>query len=625
MTIDNIIGSFLKACILVALCILPGAFVAANEGLTGPVQLPKPPPPQEPRLPMDTQLWRAEAKYIEMARHDFEQVRDDFSRRGMRLRDDGRVHVEVVGPSGEDAIPASLVESVGGEVNLIWRHRADLWVPADRLSDLARQLPEGYFLERPHPNDTDHQGTITTNSQSYIDGGSDGSGITIAVIDIGYDELVDAQAAGTAPSGGQLWTGGGDWPGSGNHGTGSTESVFAHAPEANYRLYSTRSISQAADAVDDAIENGADIITHSLSRYNQGWADDSGDACEYANTASRAGVLFFTSAGNRARKHWQGVMNSSDNEWHQFSGSDQTIRVELPNEAGATFYLQWDDSTDSYLYDLYLFEEVNGSLEELDSDTGPFADRFKTIRYENDTGDTQYVHVAVHHRAGGNTELELFMHGRDGGRNFQHQVPESSTTSPSNCLGSNVISNGAVSWVNHDEPSGATGIATGYSSRGPTNGGRTRPHLAGPTNVSTTCCGGAFGGTSSAAPNNAGMAAALWSAHPNYRASAIRWLIYRKAALWKDWGAAGKNNTYGHGGTLLADFVPNSVWLARGYLNSNNEHRGPYYTAQAAYDYAPNGSTIRIFPGGSYPEPVDMSGSKSVRVESIELDATIGN
>jgi hypothetical protein len=569
----------------------------------------------------------------------FATVQDELDRRGISLRNDGRVNVEIIGQQGQPAVNAQLIEAVGGHFNGEWQHRRDVWIPIHQLTNLALTLPEGYFMQRVGPLNFDGhgQGPTVTNADTYIAGGADGTGITIAVIDGGYQQLVASQNMGHAPTGGQVTTlvcsgasctevdaDDDDFVSSTNHGTGCVEAAFSSAPGANYRIYTISSITHMALAVQDAIINGAHIATHSLSRYNQGWADNTGDAVAVANAAADAGMLFFTSAGNRACQHWQGTMNPDGDGWHRFSGSDITNTITLADGAGGGFYLQWNTAGGTFDYDLYLFDS---NMNELAKSTNS-GNTFEEFSYTNNTGGTQTVHLAVLRDSGGNTEFELFFHAGGcntcSGCNFEYAVAASSTTSPSNSTRPNVISNAAVDWSQHTSPAGSIGIIQNYSSRGPTNSGAIRPDISGPTNTATSCCGGSFGGTSSATPNNAGVAAALWSAHPQFNADAIRWLMFEKAELWRDWGTPGKDTIYGHGGSILLNFVPDAVWLARGYNNVGNNPNGPFFTFQAAYNAAVNNGHIHIFPGGNYPEPFMSSASKNVRVETVENIAVLG-
>lgn len=589
---------------------------------------PDPPVSGKPaELPMQPILWEAEKLGLRVAEGlesmDSAELRSALAGRDIHLDQDHMVHVEIIGPEGADAASDlnGLPELVGGQLRGTWRHRADVWAPLERLSDLAGRLPQDYFMERAHPHSEDHQGPEVVNSESYINAGRDGSGITIAIIDSGYAGRNASISAGTFPPAAQRTeidlTGWG-FPGTSNHGTGSTESAFAHAPGADYILYRISGITQSALAVQDAINRGANIITHSLSRYNQGWGDNTGSAVAFANNAATNGLLFFTSAGNRARQHWQGAMNPGSNNWHNF-GSGETIRIWMPSGAGGNFYLQWNTAASSFNYDIYLYDDGVDNI--LASSANSGTNVFESFGYTNNTGSGRWVRLGVFRRAGGNTEFEVFMHGSGAG-DFNQFVSASSTTSPSNSTNANVISVGAVHWNNFESPNDTDGIIMSYSSRGPTNGGRVRPDVAAPTNVSTTCCGGSFGGTSSASPNAAGAAAALWSAHPDWNASAVRWMLYQKAALWKNWGpGSGKSNTYGMGGIVLMDYMTNQVWLARSFFNTIDADWGPYYTLQGAYDAAPSNANILVFPGGTYTETFNLSG-KSARIISIENQAS---
>lgn len=220
--------------------------------------------------------------------------------------------------------------------------------------------------------------------------------------------------------------------------------------------------------------------------------------------------------------------------------------------------------------------------------------------------------------------MEVFFHEGSGSGNFQRQVAAGSNTSPSNTTDTRVISNAAVTVGLHDSPGGTSGIIAGYSSQGPSNGGMTLPDLTGPTDTTTTSYGGTFGGTSCATPNNAGAACAFWSSRTGYSNTAIRWLLFEHADVFKDWGAAGDDNIYGHGGTFVFDYAANTTWLARGYGNVAESSTGPNYTSQAAYNAAASSGRLLIFPGGNYPETVNMTGTKSLNVETVENNANLG-
>lgn len=621
----------------------------------------KPPP----ELRMQTILWDAE----DLANDLLPQGRDndlkqELTRRGMVLRDDNKIQVEIIGQEGGAPVGPQMLEPFGGEISNVWRHRVDAWVPVVRLSTLARALPTGYFMERadvpmldwdfPYkpkwqpPDDfgpvlgsgwpewlrvgggevggTDGsvggEGATAINSDGYTPGGS---GRVIAVIDSGYISLTAARNNGDAPTVANTtqinYTPSAFESGT-QHGTGCVEAVFDHAPAATYRLYKIDSLTDMGTAVNDAQANGVDVFSHSLSRYNTGWADNTGDACAAAADAANGGALFFTSAGNRAQDHWQGSFSDGDGDgWHQFSGGDETIDIVLQPNASASYYLAWNTAGGTSDYDLYLYASNLTTILASSTNNG---NTFESFSYTNG-GSTTTVHLSVKHDGGSTAQFELFTHDSGGTGSYEYQVAAGSTTSPSNSTNANVISNGAVVWQSFTSPNGTSGIIANYSSQGPTNGGSTKPDLTGPTNTTTVAYGGAFGGTSAATPNNAGAAAAFWSAHSGYNNSAIRWLLQSQADYWRDWGAAGNDNIYGVGGAILVDYVANTRWLVRNYGNTTNTSTGPYYTSQAAYEGVPSGGRVLEFPGSSYPEILNALGTKSAFWEVANTSATFGD
>src|SRR5690606_12920067 len=153
-----------------------------------------------------------------------------------------------------------------------WRNRADLWVPVEALTGVARALPPGYFIERADagwPDAVGGEGATAINSAVYRDAGQNGAGLTIAVIDSGFANFTAARNAADAPPAIRTTTinyAAAPWEDNTNdsqHGTGCTEAAFDHAPGANYRLYKTDSVTDLGTAVNDCIANGVDIITHS--------------------------------------------------------------------------------------------------------------------------------------------------------------------------------------------------------------------------------------------------------------------------------------------------------------------------------------------------------------------------
>lgn len=559
-------------------------------------------------------------------------LQETLTRQGMTVTADGRVHVEIVGPVGGPAVAEQQITRFEGTLDNVWRHRADAWVPALQLINLARSLPAGYFMLRaavPSLDAVAGEGPGAIGSDSYRDGGADGTGIVIALIDSDYLGFADAQANGDAPAEDHLtrinYTAH-PFEYFSTHGTGCVETIYDHAPGATYRLYCVDSVTDLGVAVDDALSYSADIFSHSMSWYNQGWADDSGDACAAANAAAEGRALLFTSAGNRALEHWQGAYHSGDGDlWHEWSSGDELLQITVAPQGYAVVYLSWDTTFGAKDFDLYLYDSSGSYALAWSTNTGNETFEWTSWFNEslNETVQINIVVIAKYNPYPPQESHEIEVFGSLGWATWdEYDIPASSTTCPSNSTNPNVISVGAVDWSNHTSDNGTDGIIMNYSSHGPSNSMMIIPDLCGPTNTTGFTYPNGFGGTSCATPNNAGAAAAFWSADRWLIASAIRWLMFEKAANWKDWGFPGHDTIYGWGGSHLVSYRPHTLWIARDYGNTGNNRSEPFYTVQAAHDAAVAGGSLRIFLGGDYPEPVLLN--KQVHVETVLHPSTLG-
>lgn len=562
------------------------------------------------------------------------QRASELESRGLVVSE-GRVHVEVVAPEGVEAGPGVDIARFGGVVHGTYRNRVDAWVPPDRLIELAGALPPGFVLERASAPQTDEvagegPGTAVVNSAGYRDGGSNGAGVTIAVIDSDWQGLTAARNNGDAPTaantttmnyaGGTFESGSSSSP---THGTGCLEAAFDHCPGATWRLYKVATATDVGTAVTDAIANGVDVISHSLSWYNLGWDDNSGAACAAANQASNAGILFVTSAGNRAQDHWQGTFNPGavDQNLHDWVNGDEALSLTVAPNSTATFTMSWNTAGGSFDYDLYLYD---ASLTNILARGVNAGNQFESFGWANTSSSPVTAYLVVQRYSGGITEFEIF--GNNNVSNYEHVVAAGSNTSPSNATGDLVLSVGAVPWNSYGQANGSNPIA-GYSSQGPSNSGMSPvPDLVGPTNTAgfTYPAPGGFGGTSSATPNVAGALCAFWSDDPAYSGLAVSWLAGEQARIWRDWGVpgSGSDNVYGAGPCHIVDFVSNTTWVAKSFGNVGNQANGPYFTVLAGRNATATGGRLLIFPGGSYPENLTLD--RAMRIETVGFPATIG-
>lgn len=537
---------------------------------------------------------------------------------GLPLTRDDRIVAQVGHEPGTALLGAAWLAGFGAEIT--GRFAGDLEIAIDPtlLDDLAAALPAGVRLEHPGHFALDAiegEGPAVTGSKPYRDLGLDGTGIKIAVIDGGYTGLGTAQAAGDAPVGPAVtlvdYTTDAVFASGSTHGTGCVESVYDHAPGATYRLYKVDTAVDLNTAVADAIANGVDIISHSISWFNQGWGDDSGPACAAANAAAAAGILFFTSAGNRARQHWQGAFADGDLDGlHEWGPGDEGLDILIPAGATANLYLSWAPGTGPKDYDLFLVDTAGTVL--ISSTSGPGS--FEFVSWTNPGATSKAARVRAVKVSGAATELELFF--TPGGVPFdlaEHRVEAGSTTSPSNATQPNVIAVGAVDQGSFQRSNYTSGIIEAYSSQGPSNGGAILPDVVSPTNIAGTVYL-SFGGTSAATPNAAGFTAVLWSCDPSEPASDVIARVREWAGCQRDFGARGSDHVYGEGGLWLPPYLD---------CNSNSEADACDILTGASADVNCNGivedllcdADERIFRVPPIVQPFDFySGSAGIRV-----------
>jgi hypothetical protein len=603
----------MRTVIVVTTLLLAVAAVARDE--MPPVPAPE---PTLQRLPLTSWLDRfAQRAGAKAAGEDFVRAAAAV---GLRGRADGLVNVEIVGPVGGAPVDDALIRRHGGEVDAVWRHQTSAWLPPPRARALAGDLPDGYLLRDANlPLDND-EGPGVAGSDTYRDGGADGSGITIGIIDRNFAQLNTLQVTSPGDVPAVIvphdYTGNGAYSGTVLHGTGQVECVYDHAPGATYHIFRIANSTHLGTAIDDAIDAGVDILSATQSWYNEGWNDGSGTANAAIDEAGDAGILYFNSAGNRAQTHWQGTFADNDgDDWHGWDNGVDEINNFTAGAGDQIFlYLCWDTDPGTTNYDFYL-TDTGGNI--LDSSTSG-GETFEKIVWTNpDTVNAAAVGLAVRRVSGSAVEFEVFKHNSAA---FEHIVRESSITPPTNNLHANTISIGAVQhWVY--DPAQADPIA-GYSSVGPTNEGRRVLDLAAPTNTNTVAYGGDFTGTSAATPNAAGIAAALWSSVPQLSAAGVRQLLFHQAELMADWGPAGVDQDYGHGGMFLHPWAADTEWVDRDGGNTGASATLPWYRVSDAYTAVPSGGRILML-GGSYPSPLTMS--RPLTMETVVESAVVGD
>ena len=575
----------------------------------------------------------------------------------VEVREDDKVFVEIIGPPrgrldrdlnlaafaargievGQPVDPAFTRGKAQVHVPLSRTdERAEAWLPLAAIEHLEGLLPKGWRVRAVHPLERDQaavagEGPTRINSNTYTAGGANGAGLTIAVIDGNFAGLTQARTNGDAPAATQINLASGAFEsGTSTHGTDCVQNVFDHAPGAVFRIYRIGTSTDYTAVITDCLANNVNIISHSLSQYNEGWGDDTGITCQQATRAAQAGILFFTSCGNRANSHYEGAFVDADGDgFHEFAPGDETIDVligvdALGNNIGGSHYLSWSNAASDF--DLLLYDNANPRNLVANGATAG-AGMFETFPYTIPGAQTTF-HLSVRRRDGPTAStIEIFSHNSATWN--EYAVAAGSNTAPSNATHPGVIAVGAVTQASYGSAAGSNVIA-GYSSRGPSNGGMSLPDLCGPTDTlvfpqpAPPNPANRFGGTSCATPNAAGAAAAFWSADLNLNADGILWLLSNQAGLFRDWGSAGFDGIYGSGGVRVVDFRAGTRWLARNYPGTLDDGTVPFHTVEGAHLRVPNGGRLLIFGAnfGTFSEPVQLGHiGKGFTVDVVPLTA----
>ncbi|MDD2912739.1 MAG: CARDB domain-containing protein, partial [Candidatus Bipolaricaulis anaerobius] len=383
-------------------------------------------------------------------------------------------------------------------------------VPLSQLESFLAQVGPGVYVRLPyvpHELAVPSQGASLVGASAFHSAGIRGSGVKVAVIDLGFSGLATSQAQGDLPY--SVVTR--DFTGTGietgiSHGTAVAEIVYDIAPDAQLYLVKIGNEVDLDNAVTYCISEGISIINHSLGWYNTNFYDGTGTIADIARRATSAGILWIQAAGNSGLKHYGATFTDGDSDgWHD---TDVTFTSTAGQQIA--FYLTWDAwPATGDDYDLYLFGPT-GTLVASSTATQGGTEQ-PTERITTTAGSSGTYRVRIQKASGATRRLSLFSIVQD----VTPAVPASSMPAPANAA--EVLSVGAINWTNY-----TSGPIAPYSSRGPTGDGRAKPDLAAPDNVTTgVSYYSPFPGTSAAAPHVAGVAALLKAEAPTLNRSSL--------------------------------------------------------------------------------------------------------
>jgi uncharacterized repeat protein (TIGR01451 family) len=534
----------------------------------------------------------------------------------------GKVRVVVESlPTQESAVSTEIV-AAGGFVETRAGRLLQAYVPPSSLPGLAAYRGAS-IVRRPYlvePLAISSEGVAGTNADDWQAAGIDGTGVKVAIIDLGFQGYAASQAAGELPA--SITTidrCGGRFATATVHGTGVAEIVHDVAPGAALTLICVDTEVELALAAADAKAAGIRIVNHSVGWFNTSRGDGGGGAGTpdaIVADARAHGILWLNAAGNQAAKHWSGTFLDAGGtggtpEFHAFAGPDDGNDVTVVGGETITVALKWDAwPTTAQDYDLYLYRASDPSLpvaeatSDQSSSTGP---PVEALTYTN-TGATDTFEIAIHRfSASQSPRLDLFYVGRSP---LQYAVAAGSVLEPASSP--HALAVGAVCWQ------GST-LAT-YSSQGPTIDGRTKPDLVAPDSVSSgtygpssSCQTSGFAGTSAASPHVAGVAALILDDYPTLTESQLRALVLSDT---QDLGAAGADSLFGAGKLTLPTAGPTitQASTASGSTSTTITPVGRLDTKGAKTTYrweygttVSYGSTTPIQTQAPAPVPVDVA------------------
>jgi subtilisin family serine protease len=456
----------------------------------------------------------------------------------LNIKDRDEVTVYVMNEPGSTVDEAKL-QALGGKIVKRADKISKVTAPIHMLTAIADQVSGISFIKPPDrliPVAVQSEGVNLTSAASYHLSGYDGSGVNVAVIDVGFVGLSSAISNGDLPNS-VIKVNFTSEPETEEHGTAVAEIVYDMAPGANLYLLRVFDVFDFWDAKDYAVSHGIDIINSSVVAFNTNFYDG---ACYYnypvcaANDAyDNHGILWVNAAGNQAKRHYEATFTDSDSDgWHNISGTDETINITASAGQTIEVYLTWNAwaATDQD-YDLYL---LDGSLNQVEwsitRQTGG-QEPSEQISYTVPSTGSYYLSI-FRFSTTSNHKLELYSVNHD----LSPAEASSSLVNPADAGGAMAV--GAIDYLDW-----TTGPQEAFSSQGPTNDGRIKPDICGPDQVLNFTFG-TFSGTSAASPHVAGAAALILSRYPSYDASQI-WDCLASSAI--DMGSGGKDNIYGHG------------------------------------------------------------------------------
>ena len=370
--------------------------------------------------------------------------------------------------------------------------------------------------------------------------GIDGTGVKVAVIDLGFIGLAARIAEGELPNivianlpgtnDDAIETGS-------SHGVGVAEHLADMAPGAEIHCIKAVDTVDLQNATTYIADNNISIVNHSVGWVLQSYYDDTGWINVVVNNSrDNDGVFWSLSAGNSALRHWRGGWVDDDgDDFLDFATNDDRLDI-TTQFTTVQLFLNWNQYGNSLTdLDLYIYDKNDLVVA---SSTGPQSGAeipSESVTFTLDTNLTPYT-IEIHAFAGPTADLDITLFSFN--NNLEHAVAASALMDPANAHGTYT-----VAAINHTGWTNSSPQVASYSGKGPTNDGRQKPNIAAPDGTDSRTYGASFG-TSFSAPTVAGAAALLLEEDPTRTAGDLE---ARLTALAKDIGTPGIDMNSGAG------------------------------------------------------------------------------
>ena len=450
-------------------------------------------------------------------------------------------------------------------------------------------------------------GAVAHGADAWQAAGYKGQGVKIGIIDVGYDgysALVPGELP--SPSGESCYRPlnkclFGNLRFIDNHGTAVAEAVADIAPQSSLYLEAPVYEGEFQMAVRWLSKTiGVDVIVQSLAWHYDGPGDGAApQALSIIKNASDAvnndDVIWINAAGNEASRTWFSTSDqySNDTASGAFPRTRDFInfnaaaglstapgatapahcnRTNLPDSGVYYFHLRWADQWSNAATDLDLYLTSTSSTNEIkigvvnsDFDNRYPVESFKVHTFPRSkflrpstiipnllipgqrVNGGEYC-VRVRHRGGPEPawiQLQVFGESRTAEAGpLKYSTASRSIVSPAESSNPGVLAVGAANVAAN--PATLPSAVAASSSRGPLPGANdiVKPDIVGVAGTHSTARGGAFSGTSQAAPHVAGLAALFRERFPDYSAELVAHFLKSNAV---QRGSPDPNNTWGHG------------------------------------------------------------------------------